>query len=103
MSEAQLSRIRSLISQLMGIHPSDKVRINRITDELVALIDHVLSSDPADNIEVALGDILDELRRSQYYVFSDVVYRSKHSIKINDLIQKSRFKKLQDRLRRFRT
>ncbi len=102
MSDAQLSRIKSLISQLMGIHPSDKVRISRITNELVSLIDEILSNDPSDSTESALGEILDELRKSQYYVFSDVVSRSKYGIKINDLIQRTRFRRLQDRLRRFK-
>jgi len=103
MTESQLLRIRSLISELMGIHPSDKVRIGRITNELVLLIDQILSNSPTDSVEAALGDILDELRRSQYYVFSDVVSKSRHSIKINDLIQRTRFRRLQDRLKRFRT
>lgn len=100
LGEGQLSRIKSLISELMGIHPSDKVRVGRITNELVYLIDQILSNIPTETTEVALGDILDELRRSQYYVFSDIVARSKHSMKINDLIQKTRFRRLQDRLKR---
>lgn len=102
MNDTQLSRIKSLISELMGIHPSDKVRVGKITNELISLIDKILSNNPSTEVELTLGEVLDELRKSQYYVYSEILSRSKYSIKINDLIQKTRFRRLQDRLRRFK-
>lgn len=96
-----IAQIQQLTSQLFSIHPSDKVRVTRIVDNIVRVLDEILSQEIPENIAIRLGEVLDNLRKSQYYAFSDIVSRSKYGIKINDLIQKVRFNQLNSRLRKY--
>jgi len=102
--QSSILRLNALTQNLLSIHPGDKVRVKQVVDEFVRIFDEILMNENLDSlVETKLGELLNNLEKSQYYAFSEIAAKSKFGMKINDLIQKYKWKKLQGRLSRSRS